>query len=86
MLMTSLSVTREAWLVELTDALRPRFHPNNLSALVLGQLPSGEYPWRAPEVVTDQEPDDARYWPTESGRDLVARWRAERALFGREVS
>jgi len=59
---------------------------NNLCALVLGQLPNGEYPWRTPEVVTDREPDDALVWLTESGRDLLARWRAERALFGREVS
>ena len=59
---------------------------NNLSALVLGKLPSGEYPWRAPEVLIDREPDEALYWLTESGRDLLARWRAERALFGREVS
>jgi hypothetical protein len=59
---------------------------NNLSALVLEQLPIGEHAWLTPEVVTDREPDDAPYWPTESGRDLVARWRAERALFGREVS
>lgn len=68
--------------------LDPGKYPNanNLSALVLGQLPNGEYPWRPPEVVTDREPDEARYWPTESGRDLLARWRAERALFGREVS
>ena len=50
-------------------------------AQVLERLPSGEHAWlRSEEPAED---DEARYWPTQSGRDLVARWRAEEALFGR---
>ena len=29
---------------------------------------------------------DLRYWPTQAGRDLIARWRAERSLFHAEVT
>lgn len=31
------------------------------------------------------EDEDALYTPTETGRELVARWRAERWLYGREL-
>jgi hypothetical protein len=56
-------------------------------AQVLERLPNGEYAWLRPESdeLADSnpaEPDDALYWPTQSGRDLVAHWRAEEALFG----
>ena len=50
-------------------------------AQVLEQLPSGEYAWLKSEEPA--EGDDARYWPTQSGRDLIARLRPEEALFGR---
>jgi hypothetical protein len=60
-------------------------HVSNIADLVLERLPSGEFVWLKPS--TDAaESDDALWWPTESGRDLVARWRAERACLGREVS
>jgi hypothetical protein len=49
-------------------------------AQVLERLPSGEYAWLRSEERA--EPDDALYVPTQSGRDLVARWRAQEALFG----
>ena len=43
------------------------------------------YAWFRPS--TDAaEADDARWWPTQAGRELCARWRAERWLFGREVT
>jgi hypothetical protein len=52
--------------------------------LVLERLPSGELAWLKP---CDQlEPEDAVYWPTQAGRDLCARWRAELVVFGREIS
>jgi hypothetical protein len=47
---------------------------------VLERLPRGEYAWLRSE--DRAEPDDALYVPTQSGRDLVARWRAQEALFG----
>jgi hypothetical protein len=50
-------------------------------AEVLECLPSGDHAWlRSQERA---EPDDALYVLTEAGRDLVARMRAEQALFGR---
>jgi hypothetical protein len=52
--------------------------------LVLERLPSGELAWLKP---CDQlEPEDAVFWPTQAGRDLCARWRAELVVFGREIS
>jgi hypothetical protein len=53
--------------------------------LVLEQLPSGEYAWLCPST-EPAEDDDALWWPTQRGRDLVDRWAAERALFGEERS
>jgi hypothetical protein len=51
-------------------------------AEVLERLPNGEFAWLRPS--SDRaEPDDALYVLTESGRDLVARMRAEEALFGK---
>ena len=47
---------------------------------VLERLPNGDYAWLRSEERA--EPDDALYVPTQSGRDLVARWRAQEALFG----
>jgi hypothetical protein len=47
-------------------------------AQVLERLPNGEYAWlRSAEPV---EEDEALYVPTQAGRDLVARWRVEKAL------
>jgi hypothetical protein len=46
---------------------------------VLERLPNGDYAWLRSEERA--EPDDALYVPTQSGRDLVARWRAQEALF-----
>lgn len=60
-------------------------HAANVAALVLERLPNGELAWLKPST-DPAEPDDALYVPTDSGRDLCARWRAEVALFGREVS
>src|SRR5262249_25731725 len=60
-------------------------HAGNVAALAL-ERNGTSHVWLSPEVITDPEADDALYWPTESGRELVRRWRAERALFGREVS
>ncbi len=61
-------------------------HAGNRAALVLERLPSGDHAWLRPEAVVEDsnpaEPDDALYWPTQSGRDLIARWRAEAVLFG----
>ena len=46
--------------------------------------PYGEsYAWLRPKTNHDPEPDEALYWPTESGRDLCRRWRAEEATFRR---
>jgi len=53
-------------------------------ALVLESYGQG-YAWLEPETITDPEPDDALYWPTQCGRDYLARLDAERALFGREL-
>jgi len=44
-------------------------------------LPNDTYAWLRPSTDAAED-DDARWWPTQSGRDLVARWRAEEALFG----
>jgi hypothetical protein len=52
----------------------------NVAELVLEELPSGDFAWLKP-CTEPSEPDDALYWPTESGRDLVARVRAQEALF-----
>lgn len=59
----------------------------NVAEVVLERLPNGDYAWLRPdpEKVVDSdpaEPDDALYVPTQSGRDLVARWRAQEAQFG----
>jgi hypothetical protein len=53
--------------------------------VVLERLPSGELAWLKPSFDV-LENDDAVYWPTQRGRDLTARWRAECLLFGREIS
>ena len=53
--------------------------------LVLEPLPNGELAWLKP-CDGPAEDDEARYWPTEAGRQLTARWRAEVALYGREIS
>ena len=59
-------------------------HADNVAALVLERLPSGEHAWLRCEADTHPaEHDDALYVLTEAGHDLVARWRAEEALFGR---
>jgi hypothetical protein len=47
---------------------------------VLERLPNGEYAWL--QSKERAELDDALYVPTQAGRDLVARWRAQEALFG----
>ena len=60
-------------------------HAANVAELVLENYGAG-YAWLKPETITDPEPDDALWWPTQRGRDQVARWAAERWLFGREVS
>jgi len=58
-------------------------HAGNVAALVLERLPNDTYAWLRPEADPNPaEPDDALFWPTQAGRDLVARWRAEAALFG----
>ena len=57
-------------------------HADTVADLALERLPSGEFAWLKPSTDT-AEPDDALYWPTEAGRDLVARLRAQPALFGR---
>ena len=59
-------------------------HASDLAALVLENYGNG-YAWFRP--CTDRaESEDALYWPTQAGHDLCARWRAERACFGREIS
>jgi hypothetical protein len=50
---------------------------------VLERLPNGEYAWLRADDSNPAEPDDALYVPTQAGRELVARWRAHEALFGR---
>src|SRR5262245_25484402 len=57
-------------------------HACNVRALVLERLPNGEHAWLKPAVFTDPESDDALCWPTQRGRDLVARWAAEVACLG----
>lgn len=37
-------------------------------------------------AIADQDDQDVRYVLTQRGLDLLARWEAERWLFGREVS
>ena len=41
---------------------------------------------RQPEPQPQPEPEEQRIALTQRGRDLLARWRAEVALFGHEVS
>ena len=57
-------------------------HADNVAALVLERLPNDELAWLRPSPDV-AENDDALYVLTEAGHDLVARWRAEEALFGR---
>ncbi|MES2360115.1 MAG: hypothetical protein V4529_17370 [Gemmatimonadota bacterium] len=52
--------------------------------LVLERLPSGELAWLRPSTAPAED-DEARYWPSERGRQLTRRWAAERWLFGREI-
>ena len=54
--------------------------PTPAADLVLERLPNGEYAWLRPEC------SEVRYVLTQRGQDLLARWRAERWLFGAEVS
>lgn len=57
------------------------------TALVLEQLPNGDYAWlRADDEPRSGSGANRTSVLTEKGRDLLARWRAEVALFGREVS
>ena len=44
------------------------------------------YAWLKPDTSIDPEPDDALWWPTQAGRELTARWRAECALFCAEIT
>jgi hypothetical protein len=60
-------------------------HAAVVADLVLERMPNGELAWLRP-VTEPAESDDALYVPTQRGRDQVAHWRAERALFGAEVS
>jgi len=60
-------------------------HANRVAELVLERLPSGEFAWLRPSTEPSED-DDATWWPTQRGRDQVARWHAEVVLFNREVS
>jgi hypothetical protein len=55
------------------------------AALVLEPYGAG-HAWLTPKTIHDPEPGDALWWSTQRGRDLLTRWRAERIMFGREVS
>lgn len=48
--------------------------------------PSSAGPHYRNALCPDLQPEERRYALTQRGRDLLARWRAERWLFGHEVS
>jgi hypothetical protein len=57
--------------------------PTDSAGLTLERLPSGELAWLRPEP---NGSDSRRVVLTQRGQDLLARWRAERWLFGRELA
>ena len=57
--------------------------PTDPAGLILERIPSGELAWLRPEP---NGSDSRRVVLTQRGQDLLARLRAERWLFGAEVS
>lgn len=56
-------------------------------AQVLARLPNGDYAWlRADDEPRGGSGANRTSVLTEKGRDLLARWRAEQFLFGREMT